>query len=475
MQEPEVVAAIVAGDPSGLTEVLDTYAAPLFAYCRGLLPGADAAEVVTDTFAVAREKLGGLRDPARLGSWLEAVARNECHRRLIARAESEGEGDAPAAAIAGESAARPEGLTGRILKICTDETPTGRAHRTTVAHLAGPFGHDGFPKPVGLPKKHRATQQATQGLDILGQGGTVLGGSGQRRRPSRLLIVTGVMAAVIVLIGAVIAISKSGGAHPDHVITAAATGPQATDGAGGTGPSSIPPASTGAPPQATRAAERKPTAHHRRASPSATSAPPAPAQPTAPPPSSPARKPITKPTQPTAGVVTVSPGSLSLDSVKDVPTQGTVTITASGGAVRDYSVSVSSSSTGHVLVTPSTGSLGSGQHEQLQVTAWGKASFYATITISPGNASITVSLLALKSAGKAYHLQHAQLDAYVAPGSPGIGADVMRGLGELPSAFFVQVGHVDHQGDHQPEGVAVGTDAYLGGDGRAARFDACLA
>jgi hypothetical protein len=408
------------------------------------------------------------------------VARNECHRRLIARAESEG--DAPAAANADESTTLPEGLTGRILKICTDETPTGRAHRTTVAHLAGPFGHDGFPKPVGLPKKHRAAQQAAQGLDILGQditvlGGSVLGGSGQHRRTSRLLIVTGVMAAVIVLIGAVIAISRSGGSHPDHAITAAATGPQATDGAGGTGPSSITPASTPPSPQATRTAARKPAAHHSSGSPSpsATSAPPTPPQPAAPPPSSPAGKPITRPIQPTAGVVTVSPGSLSLDSVKDVPAQGIVTITASGGAVRDYSVSVSSSGAGHILVTPATGSLGAGRHEQLQVTAWGKASFYATITISPGNASFTVNLLALKSAGKAYHLQHAQLDAYVAPGSPGIGADVMRGLGELPSAFPVQVGHVDHQGDHQPEGVAVGTDAYLGGDGRAARIDACLA
>ena len=459
MQEPEVVAAIMAGDPSGLNEALDTYAAPLFAYCRGLLPGGDAAGAVTDTFVVAREKLAGLSAPGRLGSWLEAVARNECHRRLIARAESES--DAPAAADAGGSTALPAALTGRILKICTDETPTGRAHRTTVAHLAGPFGHDGFPKPVSLPRKRRAARR-----------GPAMDSFWQRRWPPRLLIVTSVMATVIVLVGAVIAIGRSDGSHPGHAITATAASPRAIDEAGSTGPGSIPPA--------TSTAARKPSSQHKPVSPkpSATGAQPTPtqsqAQPAAPPPTSPAGRPTTKPSHPAGGVVSVSPGSLSLRSANNIPAQGTITITASGGSVPDYSVSVSSRN-GHVLVTPASGSLGSGQHEQLQVTAWGKASFYATITISPGNAAITVSLIAGKLGAKADNLQHAQLDAYVAPGGPGIGADVVRGLGELPRAFPVQVGHVDHQRDHQPEGVTVGTDAYLGGDGRAARFDACLA
>jgi len=455
MQEPEVVAAVVAGDPSGLTEALAMYAASLFAYCRGLLPEAEAAAAVTDTFIVAREKLAGLRDPSRLGSWLEAVARNECFRQLIARAGS----DAPAPAAEGESTALPASLTGRILRVCTDETPTGRAHRTTVAHLAGPFGYDGFPKPVSLPKKRTATQ---------------------RTRPSRLLIVTGVLAAVIVLVGAVIAISRSDGSHPDQATVAAATSPRATDGSGGTVPSTIPSASIGPTPQATLSAARTPTSANKPGNPkpSATSAQPTPAQsralPAAPPPSSPAGRPTTKPTHPAAGVVSMSPGSLSLTSENDIPGQGTITITASGGSVPDYSVSVSSGN-GHVLVTPASGSLRSGQHEQLQVTVWGKASFDATITISPGNASITLKVLALKSGAKLDNLQHAQLDADIATGSPGIGADVVRGLGELPRAFPVQVGHVDYQRDHQPEGVAVRADAYLGGDGRAARLDACLA
>ena len=87
MRDSEIVAAIVVGDPSGLAAAYDRYAAPLYAYCRSLLAEpADAADAVQDTFVVAASKLDGLRDPDRLRPWLYAVARNECHRRLRARA-----------------------------------------------------------------------------------------------------------------------------------------------------------------------------------------------------------------------------------------------------------------------------------------------------------------------------------------------------------------------------------------------------
>ena len=85
MEDPEVVAAIVAGDPAGLAEAYDRYATPLYSYCRALLhEPADAADAVQDTFLVATAKLRDLRDPARLRPWLYAVARNECFRRLRA-------------------------------------------------------------------------------------------------------------------------------------------------------------------------------------------------------------------------------------------------------------------------------------------------------------------------------------------------------------------------------------------------------
>jgi len=37
MEDPEVVAAIVAGDPAGLAEAYDQYAMPLYSYCRSML------------------------------------------------------------------------------------------------------------------------------------------------------------------------------------------------------------------------------------------------------------------------------------------------------------------------------------------------------------------------------------------------------------------------------------------------------
>jgi RNA polymerase sigma factor (sigma-70 family) len=87
MQDSEIVAAIVVGDPVGLAAAYDRYAPALHAYCRSMLAEpADAADAVQDTFVVAASKLDGLRDPDRLRPWLYAVARNECHRRLRARA-----------------------------------------------------------------------------------------------------------------------------------------------------------------------------------------------------------------------------------------------------------------------------------------------------------------------------------------------------------------------------------------------------
>src|ERR1035437_9486585 len=78
MEDPEVVAAIVAGDPARLAEAYDRYAAPLYSDCCSMLgEPADAADAVQDTFLIAAAKLRGLRDPGKLRPWLYGVARNE--------------------------------------------------------------------------------------------------------------------------------------------------------------------------------------------------------------------------------------------------------------------------------------------------------------------------------------------------------------------------------------------------------------
>jgi RNA polymerase sigma factor (sigma-70 family) len=87
----EIVAAILAGDPAGLAAAYSAYADLLYTYCRGLVhEPEDAADALQDTFVVAAQKVGGLRDPDRLRPWLYAVARNECLRRLRARTRTVG-------------------------------------------------------------------------------------------------------------------------------------------------------------------------------------------------------------------------------------------------------------------------------------------------------------------------------------------------------------------------------------------------
>src|SRR6266567_1270258 len=233
MEDPEVVAAIVAGDPAGLAEAYDRYAMPLYSYCRSILrEPADAADAVQDTFLVATAKVRDLRDPARLRPWLYAVARNECLRRLragnalsgaeeiaealgvsrnhahalLSRARSQLERSLGALIVArtgradcadldamlagwdgqltvlmrkrisrhieqcevcGERkrreltpalfagavpvAALLPGFREQVLRVLADRSPAGLTHRLTVANRAGPFGPQGFPKPISPP------------------------------------------------------------------------------------------------------------------------------------------------------------------------------------------------------------------------------------------------------------------------------------------------------------------------------------
>jgi RNA polymerase sigma factor (sigma-70 family) len=89
MQDAEMVESIQAGQAAGIAEAYDRYAQALYSYCRSLLgEPADAADAVQDTFIIAAAKMRGLRDPSRLRPWLYAVARNECRRRIRARALS---------------------------------------------------------------------------------------------------------------------------------------------------------------------------------------------------------------------------------------------------------------------------------------------------------------------------------------------------------------------------------------------------
>ncbi len=107
MDDRDVVAAIVAGDPAGPADAYDEHAESLYGYCHWMLGDPeDAADAVQDTFVIAAERLGGLRDPRKLRPWLYAVARNECHDRLGPAEAGPGEEAGPADPAGGRAELR---------------------------------------------------------------------------------------------------------------------------------------------------------------------------------------------------------------------------------------------------------------------------------------------------------------------------------------------------------------------------------
>lgn len=83
MDDSEIIAAIAAGDPAGMSAAYDKYAAGLYGYCSWMLrEPALAADALLETFTVAATMLAGLKDPGETRAWLYAVARAECYRRV---------------------------------------------------------------------------------------------------------------------------------------------------------------------------------------------------------------------------------------------------------------------------------------------------------------------------------------------------------------------------------------------------------
>ncbi|HUN37116.1 MAG TPA: sigma-70 family RNA polymerase sigma factor [Trebonia sp.] len=83
MQDSELAALIVDGEPGALAEAYTKYGDLLWSYCQSMLREADSASVaVADTFVVAASKLEVLPARGRLRAWLYAVARIECRRRI---------------------------------------------------------------------------------------------------------------------------------------------------------------------------------------------------------------------------------------------------------------------------------------------------------------------------------------------------------------------------------------------------------
>ncbi len=84
--DADLAVAVAAGDRKALAAIFDRYAPRLLAFCQSMLHHrADAEDCLQDIFILTATRISGLREPDRLRSWLFAIARHECLRRLDRR------------------------------------------------------------------------------------------------------------------------------------------------------------------------------------------------------------------------------------------------------------------------------------------------------------------------------------------------------------------------------------------------------
>ncbi|MGC5033834.1 RNA polymerase sigma factor [Micromonospora sp. DT229] len=84
-----LVEAMRRGERAGLEGMYRRYADRLYTYARTMVRDPEAAaDAVHDAFLTAGQRIGQLREPDRLRSWLYAIVRNECLRQLRERSRS---------------------------------------------------------------------------------------------------------------------------------------------------------------------------------------------------------------------------------------------------------------------------------------------------------------------------------------------------------------------------------------------------
>jgi len=386
MQDQEVVAAIVAGDPDGLAEAYDRYAAPLYVYCSFMLPGPDdAAAVVRDTFLIATSRLEGLRDPGKLRAWLLAVAQSECLRRRSAAGVTSPPPKMPRSAsgdYALPAVELPAGLRGQVLTACADSTPAGRADRVSTAHRAGAFGAAGFPRADDSPgppwrrqlRRHPRVAAAVAIVAAVGVTAGIivmLGVGGSHRAQASTLVNGG-------------GVSGGSGVSPGAASASPSPGRQASPAKGHPTPSVTAPEGTVSP--------GSPSGHatpQASASASGTSSPSASASPSR------SASPTPTPT-PTRGVLEAVPDELVLTSTGGKAASGSFLLSAVGGPVNNYAISVPAGLGGKITVSPAAGSVGGGGWVTVTVTVTSKIALKSYVTVNPGGIKVTV-LLSIKA------------------------------------------------------------------------------
>jgi RNA polymerase sigma factor (sigma-70 family) len=259
-------------------------------------------------------------------------------------------------------AALPGALRHQVLGLIADGSPGAVAQRLAVGQRAGQLGPGGFPRPLDPPPPVRLHHLAHG--TAYARGGAAVGGA------------------------AIVGGALVGGGLLHH------PGPARTPGAGAARPGSSAPPTAGPPAEPSTgggsgdgAASPGPAVLSTGGSaastaPAARGGSPAPATSAA----SPGISAVV------AGTLTVSPASVGLKLSLSGLWTGTLTLTAHGGPVSAYHVTVPVALLQDLTLSQVSGSLAAGQSVRIRVTAAGGALFStALLTVNPGGISVPVT------------------------------------------------------------------------------------
>jgi RNA polymerase sigma factor (sigma-70 family) len=321
-------------------------------------------------------------------------------------------GLAPLAAL--PIAATPPGLRDQVLRLASSDTPDAAAHRASVAQRTGPFGHHGFPKPLDPPKSPWWRTRSGQAAVVAGAAAVIaavaltavaLAAAGPGHTGGAAALGPGSGPGTSAVAASGTAGGPSGGPQPavsvsgTHVSPTPVAGGAPPAGGGGTGSGGGGAGSgssgSGGPSASGSATSPGSPGHSRHASP--TSPPPASSvKPSSPAPSTSASTaPASSSSPPARGLLTVTPTTIVLG-----PGDGTLTLKASFGSV-NWSIAESSGLVGLVTVSPTAGTLASGQSTTVTLGVSSRpgglgaavlAAAGGTLTVDPGNITVTVVL-----------------------------------------------------------------------------------
>jgi hypothetical protein len=264
--------------------------------------------------------------------------------------------------------ALPAGLREQVLRLVDDVSPVAAGHRELVARRAEPFDRSGFPKPVASPRRVYGVQALTVAASVAAAAAILLGAGTVLALDT--LHHKGAPAASAATVGpaAVTQAPLTSGSNP-----VSPTSPS-HQGSGGkhiglTITVSGSPSASASGPSGSSPGGRSPTPG--RSSQPATPTP-------SPPPTSP-------------GTLAVSAGSVTLTLNGDGSLSGSFTLTAQGGDVSGYSIANPSSG---LSVSPTSGSLSSGQSVTISLSAASASSLASEtdLTVSPGGITVAVDL-----------------------------------------------------------------------------------